>query len=141
MTKLQSACLCSVTFLLLCRATSGKPIFVKSERSSSISGAVYSTNSKPSVPIGFSSPKGPFSATCVAMSVSFAAQLRLEQTHFKASWLDVSCAMWVRRPNGGCTSRLDAGNGRKGLAPDDQVHRLQRGLRLLVPGCPPCGEG
>src|SRR6478672_11508495 len=57
MMKLQSACLCKVTFLLLWRATSGKPILVNSARRSSTSGAVYSTNSKPSVPIGLSSPR------------------------------------------------------------------------------------
>src|SRR3954451_4393764 len=88
MMKLQSLCLCSVTSLLLCRATSGKPILVNSERSSSMSGAVYSTNSKPSVPIGFSKPNGPLriasSATCVAMLFSFAAQLRLRDRHFKS---------------------------------------------------------
>src|SRR4051812_46640177 len=67
MIKLQSPCLCSVTFLLLCRATSGKPIFAKSERKSSVSGAVYSTNSKPSVPIGFSRPRTVLSATSVAI--------------------------------------------------------------------------
>src|SRR6478752_6350889 len=83
MMKLQSACLCKVTFLLLCRATSGKPILVKRERNNSISGAVYSTNSKPSVPIGFSRPNGPFSATCVAMGISFAAHLLPRERHFK----------------------------------------------------------
>src|SRR5213595_308256 len=67
MMKLQSPCLCKVTFLLLCRATSGNPIFVNSERSSSMSGAVYSTNSKPSVPIGFSRPRIVFSAAWVAI--------------------------------------------------------------------------
>src|SRR6476646_9493129 len=67
MMKLQSACLCSVTFLLLCRATSGKPMRVKRERSSSMSGAVYSTNSKPSVPIGLAKPVTVFSSTVVAM--------------------------------------------------------------------------
>ena len=35
---------------------------------SSASGAANSTNSKPSVPIGFSRPSGPFSATAVAMA-------------------------------------------------------------------------
>jgi len=69
--------------LLLCRATSGKPILVKSERSNSMSGAVYSTNSKPSVPIGFSRPNGPFSATCVAIGISFGAQLLPRRPHFK----------------------------------------------------------
>src|SRR5437868_2628239 len=83
MMKLQSACLCNVTFLLLCRATSGKPIFVNSERRSSMSGAVYSTNSKPSVPIGLAKPVAVFSATCVAISVSFEGQLRLQPCHFK----------------------------------------------------------
>src|SRR5258708_39251506 len=68
MMKLQSPCLCKVTFLLLCRATSGNPILVNSERRSSVSGAVYSTNSKPSVPIGFSRPRAVFSATLVAIS-------------------------------------------------------------------------
>src|SRR3954454_9817917 len=88
MMKLQSACLCRVTFLLLCRATSGNPIFVKRERSSSISGAVYSTNSKPSVPIGLANPVTVFSSTVVAMLDSFAAQLLLQERHFKggATW-------------------------------------------------------
>src|SRR6185369_10561088 len=74
MTKLQSPCLWRVTFLLLCRATSGKPIFVNSERRSSMSGAVYSTNSNPSVPIGLAKP---------VTVVSSARQLRLAKRHFK----------------------------------------------------------
>src|SRR5881392_2348342 len=84
MMKLQSACLCKVTFLLLCRATSGNPIFVKRDRSSSMSGAVYSTNSKPSVPIGFANPVTVVSsATCVAMLCSFAGQLLFGRQLFK----------------------------------------------------------
>src|SRR5215203_6671724 len=106
MTKLQSPCLCSVTFLLLCRATSGKPILVKSDRRSSISGAVYSTNSNPSVPIGFSRPSGPFSATCVAISVSFEAQLRLEEPHFKAR-----CGRLSYRANRGRRNVMEAPEG------------------------------
>ncbi len=54
MMKLMSPCLCSVTFLLRWRAATGKPMRSNSVRSSSGSGAVYSTNSKPSVPIGLS---------------------------------------------------------------------------------------
>src|SRR4051794_1655763 len=84
MMKLQSPCLCRVTFLVLCRATSGKPMRVKSERSSSMSGAVYSTNSKPSVPIGLAKPVTVVSsATCVAIQLSFAGQLRSAERHFK----------------------------------------------------------
>ena len=94
---------CSVTFLRLCRATSGKPILVNSERSSSMSGAAYSTNSKPSVPIGFSRPNGPFSATCVAMSISFAAQLRLAPA-FQARQLH--CVTNVHASAGACASWL-----------------------------------
>src|SRR3569623_587532 len=83
MMKLQSPCLWRVTFLLLWRATSGMPMRVNSERRSSISGAVYSTNSKPSVPIGFSRPRIPlFSASCVDMSHSFAVQLLSQYLHF-----------------------------------------------------------
>src|SRR5688572_23967595 len=52
-TKLMSPCECSVTFLLRCRATTGKPRRSNRLRSSWGSGAVYSTNSNPSVPIGF----------------------------------------------------------------------------------------
>src|SRR5690348_11185348 len=113
MMKLQSPCLCSVTFLLLCRATSGKPIFVNNERRSSMSGAVYSTNSKPSVPIGFSSPRMlVWSATCVAMLDSFAAQLLLQLRHFKE-------AQHGRSP------RMDAGGGRQGAEPQLHLHGFQ----------------
>src|SRR4030095_7565450 len=52
MTKLMSPCECSVTFLLRCRATTGKPRRSNRLRSNCGSGAVYSTNSNPSVPIG-----------------------------------------------------------------------------------------
>ena len=51
-TKLMSPWECSVTFLLRCRATTGKPSRSNRLRSSCGSGAVYSTNSNPSVPIG-----------------------------------------------------------------------------------------
>src|SRR5436305_842887 len=44
----------SVTFFERWRATAGKPSRSKSVRSSCGSGAVYSTNSKPSVPMGLS---------------------------------------------------------------------------------------
>src|SRR5688572_11281418 len=54
MTKLMSPWRCSVTFLLRWRAATGKPMRANSDRRSSGSGAVYSTNSKPSVPIGLS---------------------------------------------------------------------------------------
>ena len=54
MTKLMSPCRCSVTFLLRWRAVTGNPMRANSARSCSGSGAVYSTNSKPSVPIGLS---------------------------------------------------------------------------------------
>src|SRR5262245_3796874 len=53
-TKLMSPWRCSVTFLLRWRALTGNPMRANSARSSSGSGAVYSTNSKPSVPIGLS---------------------------------------------------------------------------------------
>src|ERR1700754_3091515 len=52
MMKLMSPWECSVTFLLRWRAVTGKPRRSKRLRSSCGSGAVYSTNSKPSVPIG-----------------------------------------------------------------------------------------
>ena len=54
MMKLISPWRCSVTFLERCRATTGKPSRSNRLRSSCGSGAVYSTNSKPSVPIGLS---------------------------------------------------------------------------------------
>src|SRR5262245_59149578 len=60
MMKLMSPCRCRVTFLLRCRAVTGKPMRSNSVRSSSGSGAVYSTNSKPSVPTGFSRRLGAF---------------------------------------------------------------------------------
>src|SRR6186713_2407443 len=52
MTKLMSPCECRVTFLLRCCATTGNPSRSNRLRSSWGSGAVYSTNSKPSVPMG-----------------------------------------------------------------------------------------
>src|SRR5690349_3584980 len=52
MMKLMSPCECSVTFLLRWWATTGKPSRSNRLRNSWGSGAVYSTNSKPSVPIG-----------------------------------------------------------------------------------------
>src|SRR5678815_3595337 len=52
MMKLMSPWECSVTFLLRCCATTGKPSRSNRLRSSCGSGAAYSTNSKPSVPIG-----------------------------------------------------------------------------------------
>src|SRR3954447_23332728 len=87
MMKLQSACLCRVTFLLLCRATSGKPIFVNSERRSSMSGAVYSTNSKPSVPIGLSRPRIVFSGASVAISGLLCAATALRAAAFQGAKL------------------------------------------------------
>src|SRR5262245_31023490 len=54
MMKLMSPWACSVTFFERCRATAGKPSRSNKVRSSSASGAVYSTNSNPSVPIGLS---------------------------------------------------------------------------------------
>src|SRR5215831_5188606 len=63
MMKLISPCACSVTFLLRCRARAGNPSFANKVRSSSGSGAVYSTNSNPSVPMGLSARVAKF---CVA---------------------------------------------------------------------------
>src|SRR5260221_12257469 len=97
MMKLQSACLCRVTFLLLWRATSGKPILVNKDRRSSMSGAVYSTNSKPSVPIGLAKPVTVFSSTVVAIGIdSFAAQLLLRGRHFKGAdeWTFPRAVAW-----------------------------------------------
>src|SRR5687768_13119548 len=72
MMKLMSPCRCSVTFLLRCRAVTGKPSRSNSVRSSSGSDAVYSTNSNPSVPAGFSRGlRGP-----VAVFVAFIAEFR-----------------------------------------------------------------
>src|SRR6185295_8145348 len=53
MMKLMSPWECRVTFLLRWRATTGNPRRSNRPRSSCGSGAVYSTNSKPSVPMGF----------------------------------------------------------------------------------------
>src|SRR3984957_7516028 len=50
--KLMSPWRCSVTFRERWRATAGNPIWLNNDRSSVGSGAVYSTNSNPSVPIG-----------------------------------------------------------------------------------------
>src|SRR5713226_9568567 len=55
MMKLTSPWVCRVTFFDRCRATTGKPSRSNRMRNSCGSGAVYSTNSKPSVPIGFDS--------------------------------------------------------------------------------------
>src|SRR4030095_10720799 len=120
MMKLQSPCLCSVTSLLLCRATSGKPILVNSERNSSMSGAVYSTNSNPSVPIGLANPVTVFSSTVVAMLDSFAAQLLLSLRHVKGG-------------EDGRSRWMDSGGGRQGTGPDLEVQGFQRGLRIPDP--------
>src|SRR5215467_3635608 len=53
MMKLISPWRCRVTFFERWRATAGKPRRSNRLRSSCGSGAVYSTNSNPSVPIGF----------------------------------------------------------------------------------------
>src|ERR1700722_16196102 len=58
MMKLMSPCACRVTFFERCRATTGNPRRSKSARRACGSGAAYSTNSKPSVPIGFSKSSG-----------------------------------------------------------------------------------
>ena len=50
-----------------------------------MSGAVYSTNSKPSVPIGLANPVTVFSSTVVAILFSFARQLRFASQLFKRS--------------------------------------------------------
>src|SRR3954470_8798097 len=89
MMKLQSPCLCRVTFLLLCRATSGNPILVNKERNSSMSGAVYSTNSNPSVPIGFSRPRMVFSAACVAIGSLLCGPTALARRAFQGSQGDM----------------------------------------------------
>src|SRR3954454_11765468 len=116
MMKLQSACLCRVTFLLLCRATSGKPIFVNSDRSSSMSGAVYSTNSKPSVPIGLANPVTVVSSSVVAIGIdSFAAQLLLLRSHFKGD-------------ANGHSPWLDSRGRRQGAGAQLQVQGFQRGV-------------
>src|ERR1700728_4401117 len=52
MMKLISPCRWSVTLRERWRATAGNPIWLNNDRSSVGSGAVYSTNSNPSVPIG-----------------------------------------------------------------------------------------
>src|SRR4051812_23503929 len=54
MMKLISPCRYSVTFLCRCFAMAVKPICSNSRPSATGSGAVYSMNSKPSVPTGFS---------------------------------------------------------------------------------------
>src|SRR6476469_4411136 len=76
-----------VTSLRLWRATAGKPIFVNRSRRSCGSGAVYSTNSNPSVPIGFSRPSGPFSATAVAMFLSLLPTLCAEGGAISRRWV------------------------------------------------------
>src|SRR3954468_3202157 len=55
MTKLMSPWECRVTFLLRCWATTGNPSRSNRLRSRVGSGAVYSTNSNPSVPMGLTS--------------------------------------------------------------------------------------
>src|SRR6185503_18404507 len=70
MMKLMSPCLCNVTFLLRCRAVTGKPSRWNSVRSSSGSGPVYSTNSKPSVPTGLSRGARPLGDVLAFMAES-----------------------------------------------------------------------
>ncbi len=65
--KLMSPWRWRVMSCVRCLATAGKPNLANRSRSSWGSGAAYSTNSKPSVPIGFSRPSGPFSSVAVAI--------------------------------------------------------------------------
>src|SRR5882672_11366676 len=87
--KLMSPCRCSVTFLERCRARARKPMLSNSVRRACGSGAVYSTNSKPSVPIGL----------CSAFIVA------------------LTCLKEVRYSNAGCRQGPTAAEGLTASAP------------------------
>ena len=56
----------SVTFLCRCLAIATKPMLSNKQPSAAGSGAAYSTNSKPSVPIGFSQGVNCMRGSCAA---------------------------------------------------------------------------